>query len=145
MADKKKAELKKQEPKKPDVPVTQWLTPVVAGWLVPGAGHFYLKRANHGALLLFAIAGMFIFGLLLRGHMFEPRSGNLFQTVVHTGGYIADLASGALYFLATWLGYDQELLPGAVGDYGTKFLVCAGLLNILAVVDAYEIAVGNKD
>jgi len=126
-------------------PVQQWATPVVLGWLLPGAGHFYLKRWNHGILLLFAITSMFAFGLLMRGRMFEPETGDLFTTVVHCGGYIAALATGALYFLASWLGYHQEYLATAVADYGTKFLVCAGLLNILAVIDAYEIAVGEKD
>lgn len=125
-------------------PLQQWAAPVLLGWLLPGAGHFYLKRWNHGILLLFAIAGMFGFGLLMRGRMFEPQSGDLFTTVVHYGGYMADMANGSLYFVASWLGYHQEQLAHAVADYGTKFLVCAGLLNILAIVDVYEIAVGEK-
>jgi hypothetical protein len=87
---------------------------------------------------------MFVFGLMMRGRMFEPVSGNLFTTVANWGGYIGDLATGGLYFLATWLGYEQPQLASAVADYGTKFLVCAGLLNILAIIDAYEIAVGEK-
>lgn len=122
----------------------RWATPVLLAWLFPGAGHFYLKRWTHGALLLFAVAGMFIFGLLMRGKMFEPVTGDLFNTVVHWGGYAADMSTGALYFLAQWLGYRQELLASAVADYGSKFLVCAGLLNILAMIDAYEIAIGEK-
>ncbi len=125
-------------------PPKKWLAPVLAGWLVPGGGHFYFKRWNHGGLILFSVAGMFLFGLMMRGRMFEPQSGDLFTTVVNYGGYIGDLASGALYFLATWLGYQQPILASPVADYGTKFLVCAGLLNILAMVDAYEIAVGDK-
>jgi hypothetical protein len=125
-------------------PPQLWLAPVLLGWLVPGGGHFYLRRWNHGGLLLFAISGMFFFGLMMRGRMFEPQSGDLFTTVVHWGGYIGDLATGLLYFLAAWLGYQQPYLASPVADYGTKFLVCAGLLNILAVVDAYEIATGEK-
>jgi len=130
--------------KKAMPPVQQWAAPVLLGWLLPGAGHFYLKRWNHGGLLLFAIASMFIFGLLMRGRMFEPQTGDLFTTVINCGGYIADVANGALYFLATWLGYQQQQMATAVADYGTKFLACAGLLNILAVIDAYEIAAGQK-
>ena len=107
-------------------------------------GHFYMKRWNHGGLLLFSIAGMFIFGLMMRGRMFEPMGGDLFTTVVNWGGFVGDLATGALYFLANWLGYQQPPLATAVADYGTKFLVCAGLLNILAIIDAYEIAIGEK-
>ena len=125
-------------------PPQKWMGPVLLGWLLPGGGHFYFKRWNHGGLILFSVAGMFLFGLMMRGRMFEPQSGDLFTTVVNYGGYIGDLASGALYFIATWLGYQQPILPSPVADYGTKFLVCAGLLNILAMVDAYEIAVGDK-
>ena len=51
---------------------------------------------------------------------------------------------GAFYFCASWLGYEQPQLASAVADYGTKFLVCAGLLNILAMIDAYEIASGRS-
>jgi hypothetical protein len=134
----------KQTQKDSVPPIGEWAPPVLLGWLVPGGGHFYLRKWSRGALLLGAIAGMFIFGLLMRGRMFEPVSGDLFTTVVNWGGYIGDLATGALYFLANWLGYEQPQLASAVADYGTKFLVCAGLLNILAVIDAYEIAVGEK-
>jgi len=130
--------------KEPRPPANLWFGPVAIGWLVPGGGHFYLKRWNRGALLLFAIAGMFVFGLLMRGRMFEPGDGDLFNIVLNYGGFVGDLASGVLYFLTVWLGYSQPELPGAVADYGTKFLVCAGLLNILAMIDAYEIAVGKK-
>ncbi len=124
--------------------VKQWIGPVALAWLVPGGGHLFLKRWNRGALLLFAILGMFVFGLMMRGKMFEPTDGDLFTELLSYGGYVFDMANGASYFLATWLGYNQADLPGAVADYGTKFLVCAGLLNILAMVDAYEIAVGRK-
>ena len=125
-------------------PVQVWIGPVALGWLVPGAGHFYLKRWTRGGLLLFAIAGMFVLGLLMRGKMFEPTDGDTFTMLLSYGGFAGNLASGALYFLTTWLGYSQPELPGAVPDYGTKFLVCAGLLNLLAIIDAYEIAVGKK-
>jgi len=135
---------KKAEEKPAFHPPQKWLAPVLAGWLVPGGGHFYFKRWNHGALVLASVAGMFIFGLMMRGRMFTPESGNLFTTIVTYGGYVGDLASGILYFLAGWLGYEQPYLSSPQADYGTKFLVCAGLLNILAMVDAYEIAVGEK-
>jgi hypothetical protein len=134
----------KKSPKSALHPPQKWIMPVFLGWLVPGGGHFYLKRWNHGGLLLFSVAGMFLFGLMMRGRMFTPESGDLFTTVVNYGGYLGDLATGLLYFLASWLGYSQPLLASPVSDYGTKFLVCAGLLNILAMVDAYEIAVGDK-
>lgn len=124
--------------------VTDWLPPTLLAWLVPGAGHFYLKRYWHGVILLAAVAAMFVCGLLMQGRMYVPMGGNLFTTVMTYGGYLGDLCNGSLYLLAVGLGYEQEMLPGAIHDYGTKFLVCSGLLNLLAVVDTYEIASGKK-
>jgi len=140
------AKKKKQESahKAPATPPQQWLPPVLLGWIIPGGGHFYFKRWNHGALLAFSVLGMFVFGLMMRGRMFEPDGGSLFNVIVTYGGYIADIASGLPYFLTVWLGYEQPYLAQPQADYGTKFLVCAGLLNILAMVDAYEIATGEK-
>ena len=56
-----------------------------------------------------------------------------------------NVLAGLPYFCAQWLGYAQADIAGHTHDYGTKFLVAAGLFNILAMVDAYEIATGKKD
>jgi hypothetical protein len=84
-------------------------------------------------------------GLMMRGALFQPQSGDLLTMVIYVGGFIGNLMSGILYFLTVWLGYSQPDVAGHVHDYGTKFLVGAGLLNLLAMVDAYEIATGKKD
>ncbi len=133
-----------QESKTIETPLSKRVPPVLLAWLVPGAGHLYLKRQWHGVVLLCTIAGMFTAGLLMQGRMFTPMSGDLFTTIMTYGGYVGDLCNGLLYFLTVWLGYEQETIPGAVHDYGTKFIVCSGLLNLLAMVDAYEIAAGRK-
>jgi hypothetical protein len=130
----------------PQVPITAWIGPVIAGWIVPGAGHFLLKKTGRGVLLFASIVLMFLFGLFMRGMMFKPEPGADYLTsLINYGGYVANLAAGAMYVLSTMFGYNQPDLPGAVHDYGTKFLVTAGLLNILAMVDAWEIATGKKD
>ncbi len=126
-------------------PLKIWLPAVALGWLVPGGGHFLLKRTARGALLLFAVASMFLFGIMLRGVMFEPKTGDLLTTIIYCGGFLGDVLSGFPYFLAVWMGYAQPDMPGMMHDYGTKFLVSAGLLNVLAMVDAFEIAAGKKD
>ena len=125
-------------------PLKVWLPAVALGWFIPGGGHFLLKRRGRAGLLLAAITGMFVFGLLMRGAMFEPQTGDWLTTLIYVGGFIGDVASGILYLLATMLGYSQPDVAGHVHDYGTKFLVTAGLLNVLAMVDAYEIAAGRK-
>jgi TM2 domain-containing membrane protein YozV len=130
--------------KDPMPPVSVWAPVVALGWLIPGGGHFLLKRSGRGALLLFSVTSMFVFGLLMRGAMFQPQSGDLLTILINYGGYAGNLCSGILYLLTTWFGYSQPDVAGHVHDYGTKFLVTAGLLNLLAIVDAYEIAAKKK-
>lgn len=122
-----------------------WFPAVAVAWLVPGGGHFLLKRSGRGALVSISVLALFLLGLMMRGAMFQPQTGDLLTTVIYTGGFIGDLCSGLLYLLAIWLGYSQPDVAGHVHDYGTKFLVAAGLLNVLAMVDVYEIATGKKD
>ncbi|HTR34654.1 MAG TPA: DUF6677 family protein [Bryobacteraceae bacterium] len=126
-------------------PQRPWFGVVVLAWLIPGGGHFLLKRPGRGALLLGSVALMFLLGLMMRGAMFQPQTGDVLTTIIYCGGFLGDLASGLLYLLTIWLGYAQPDMAGHVHDYGTKFLVAAGLLNVLAMVDAYEIAVKEKD
>jgi len=134
-----------KEKKQPLPPVAEWAPALALSWLVPGGGHLLLKRTGRGLLLMAAITSMFVCGLMMRGAMFQPESGDLLTTLINTGGFIGDLASGILFLLSQWLGYAQPDVAGAVHDYGTKFLVTAGLLNILAMVDTFEIAVRRKD
>lgn len=129
----------------PAAPLKAWLWPVALGWLVPGGGHFLLKRTGRGGLILFSVLAMFLLGLMMRGAMFQPQTGDILTTIIYCGGFIGDLASGLLYLLAIWFGYNQPDMAGHVHDYGTKFLVAAGLLNILGMVDAFEIATHKKD
>jgi hypothetical protein len=136
---------KEKEAKRPLPPVGVWAPAVALGWLIPGGGHFLLKRTGRGLLLLLAITGMFLCGLMMRGAMFQPQTGDLLTTLINTGGFIGNVCSGLLYLMTVWLGYNQPDMAGHVHDYGTKFLVTAGLLNLLAMVDAFEIAAGKKD
>jgi hypothetical protein len=127
-------------------PVNVWLLPLAAAWLIPGAGHFILKKTGRGALIFGSILLMFLFGLFMRGMMFTPEKGlDYLTTLINYGGFICNLAAGAMYLLTAMFGYAQPDMPGDVHDYGTKFLVTAGLLNILAMVDVWEIATGKKD
>ncbi|MCU1257829.1 MAG: hypothetical protein JWO80_714 [Bryobacterales bacterium] len=131
--------------KEPTPPISMWAAPVIVGWLIPGGGHFLLKKRGRAALLLVSVTVMFVFGLLMRGAMFHPEKGDLLTTVINYGGFLSNLSAGVLYLLTTMLGYAQPDVAGHVHDYGTKFLVTAGLMNVLAMVDAFEIATGKKD
>ncbi len=135
---------KQKQVKEPMPPLGVWAGPVALGWLIPGGGHFLLKRNGRAVLLLVSITLMYLCGLLMRGAMFQPQSGDLLTILINTGGFLGDVASGILYLVTVMLGYNQPDVAGAVHDYGTKFLVTAGLLNILAMVDVYEIAARRK-
>jgi hypothetical protein len=122
-----------------------WMPAVLLAWFIPGGGHMLLKRPARGGLILACVAAMYLLGLMMRGALFAPKADDLLTTVIYYGGFLGNLMSGILYFLTVWLGYAQADIAGHVHDYGTKFLVGAGLLNVLGMVDAYEIATGQKD
>jgi hypothetical protein len=118
---------------------------VLSAWLVPGSGHFLLGKRGRGVIIFATVLLSFALGLLMRGPLFHPGGVDLLSRLIQFGGFIGDLASGLLYFVTVWLGYSQPDVAGHAPDYGSKFLVAAGLLNILAMVDAYEIATKQKD
>jgi hypothetical protein len=125
----------------PAVPFTGMaaMAPLI-GWLIPGAGHLIQKRWIRGLLLMGSVAGMFAFGLAMQGKVYQPNTGDLLDIL----GFIGDLGSGAFYFMARIFDWGGTSITSAVADYGTKFIVVAGLLNIMAAVDAYHIAIGKK-
>lgn len=118
---------------------------VFVAWLIPGGGHLLLKRPARGAIIAACVLSTYLLGLMMRGALFMPRSDDLLTAVIYYGGFVGNAMSGILYFLTVWMGYSQPDMAGHVHDYGAKFLVAAGLLNVLGMVDAYEIASGQKD
>lgn len=113
---------------------------LLAGWLVPGAGHFLLRRWIRGSLLLGSILAMFLIGIALHGKIYTPNTGDLLDVLNFAG----DLGAGGLYVLARLLDLGAATVQVAVADYGTKFIVVAGLLNVIAAVDAHSLATGRK-
>lgn len=119
---------------------------VAVAWLIPGGGHFLLGRRGRAAMIFGAVLLPFVVGLLMRGPLFQPiEGGDVLSRFIQYGGFIGDLASGLLYLGARMLGYGPPDLAAHAADYGSKFIVGAGLLNVLAMVDAYEIATRQKD
>lgn len=110
------------------------------GWLIPGAGHLIQKRWIRGLLLMAAIVCMFAIGVAMQGKVYKSNTGDLLDIL----GFIGDLGAGAVYFTARIFDWGGTAITAANADYGTKFIVVAGLLNIMAAVDAYHIAIGKK-
>lgn len=109
---------------------------VFAAWLMPGAGHFLLGRWIRGFGILVAVAGLALTGCAMRGNVFAYRPGDAFGML----GFLADAGSGVFYELARILERSGPDVSRAAGDYGTRFIAAAGIVNVLAMFDAYEIA-----
>lgn len=113
---------------------------LIAGWLIPGAGHFLLKKWIRGTLLLVSILAMFWIGLALKGKVYGPNTAELLDMLNFAG----DLGNGLLYVAARIFDLGAATEQIAIADYGTKFIVVAGLLNVIAAVDAHSLAIGRK-
>jgi len=115
------------------------LAPAV-GWLIPGAGHIIQKRWIRGLLLLVSIVTLFVLGLMMQGRIYRANGGDILDIL----GFVGDLGAGGLYIVTLALDWGQGAIAFATADYGTKFMIVAGLLNFIAVADAYHIAIGKK-
>ncbi len=121
-------------------PATNAMLCLLAGWLIPGAGHFILRKPIRGALLFLSIVAMFSIGLGLQGKIYQPNTGDLLDIL----NFVGQLGTGLLYVLARGLDWGHPSVQVALADYGTKFIVVAGLLNIVSAVDAHSLANGRK-
>jgi len=113
---------------------------LVAGWLIPGLGHLILGKWVRALLLFLSIVGMFLIGIAAQGKIYQPGSGDILDIL----GFAGQLGLGLLCGLAHWLSWGASSAVNTLADYGTKFIVCAGLLNYIAAVDAHSLANGRK-
>jgi hypothetical protein len=113
--------------------------PLIAGWLVPGAGHFVLGKWGRGTLLALSILGMFVLGIAMQGKVYTSA-----HDILDMLGLAGDLGSGLLYIVSRGLGLGAETVQVTTADWGTRFIVVAGLLNVIAAVDAHNLRTGRK-
>jgi hypothetical protein len=112
----------------------------LASWAVPGAGHLWLGRRNKGLIFLLALPLMFAIGLAIHGRLFPF---TVSEPLVCLAA-LANLGIGAPYFIASAFGYGAGDVRAVTSEYGNAFLIVAGLLNLLVVIDAYDVAMGRK-
>src|SRR5438067_13670734 len=115
------------------------LAPAIA-WLIPGAGHLIQRRWVRGLLLMASIFLMFFLGLAMEGRVYRPNGGDILDML----GFVGDVGAGGLYILTLASDWGHGAIAHATADYGTKFMIVAGLLNFISVADAYHIAIGKK-
>ena len=118
---------------------TVWLM-CVAAWFIPGAGHFWLRRPQKGFVFLALLPLMFLVGLLLSGRIFPFEAS---EPLVLLAAF-ADVGIGLPYFLAWMAGAGAGTVVAPTYEYGNTYIIVAGLLNMLVVLDAYDIAMGRK-
>ena len=112
----------------------------VAGWLLPGLGHALQRMWGRAAVVFLTVGTLVVAGSLMRGNLFTAHGSDAFDAL----GYLADLGTGVFYFLARSLERHGADVSHAGGDYGTRFLATAGVLNLLAALHAFEAARGRK-
>jgi hypothetical protein len=113
--------------------------PLIAGWLVPGGGHFLLGKWYRGALLAVSILGMFALGIAMQGKLYANA-----HDILDLLGLVGDLGNGLLYFVSRGLDLGANPVQVTTADWGTRFIVVAGLLNVIAAVDAHNLRTGRK-
>jgi hypothetical protein len=112
----------------------------VAGWLLPGLGQALLKMWGRAVACFLTVGALVFLGAGMRGNVFTSRGNDAFELL----GYVADLGTGSFYVLGSLLEANGSDVSHADGDYGTRFMAAAGVLNLLAALHAYEAARGRK-
>ncbi len=132
-------------------PLARRTAAVLAAWLVPGAGHLALGRYGRGLLFFVTIAGAFVLGASIHGHLYWPTpdpSSFFHFDLITILWFVAEIGSGLCYILSNVLGIGTAPIPQAAAsptfEYGNTFMFLAGLLNYLVIHDAFDIAAGRK-
>ncbi len=136
---KPKLEAEKLATAQPQITRMSVLAPAL-GWLIPGAGHLIQRRWIRGVLLMASIVTMFLLGLAMQGRVYKPNGGDILDIL----GFVGDIGAGGLYIVTRAMDWGQGAIAHATADFGTKYIIVAGLLNFIAVADAYHIAIGKK-
>jgi hypothetical protein len=112
----------------------------VTGWIVPGLGHLVLRKWSKAAVYFLCIGTLALAGLAMRGAVFSAGAEDIFDRL----GFFADLGAGAFYFLAHQIQAAGPDVAHATGDYGTRLFASAGMLNLLTVLEAYDLGRGTE-
>jgi hypothetical protein len=121
------------------IPLTALAAPAL-GWIIPGAGHLIQRKFARGFLLMFSVGLMFALGIAMGAKIYHANTGDLLDML----GFVGDAGAGGFYILSRMMDWGSTAIAYATADYGTKYIVIAGLLNVMSMVDAYHIAMGRK-
>ncbi len=125
----------------PSAPVGNVAVAVLSAWLVPGMGHIYLKRRLRGLAFFMLVITSLLIGCRLEGNLYQVVPGQPLTILATLGS----MGMGFPYFLLRYGLHYEGAVRGAGYEYGTAFLLTAGLMNLLLVLDAWDIARGKKE
>lgn len=114
---------------------------MVLAYLVPGAGHFYLGYRRRAAAFFAIVLFMFVIGLAIDGNLYTLRESG--RAILRVLASLGTMGAGVLYFIARSLGPHGDV-TSITYEYGTTFTLTAGLMNLLLVLDCFDIAEGRK-
>lgn len=117
------------------------VTAMVLAYLVPGAGHLFLGRRLRAATFFVIVVAMFLLGAAIDGELFMLTTTN--GSLLRLGGALASIGAGAMYWIAASVGVHGDV-TSITFEYGNAFMVTAGLMNLLLVLDAFDISEGRK-
>jgi hypothetical protein len=128
---------------KSSAPINPFLAVIAAAaaWGIPGLGHLLLRRWGKAVVYFLAVGALVLAGVLMRGNVFHSGGADAFETL----GYLADVGSGLFYFLAPRLDAAGPDVAHAAGDYGTRLIAAAGVLNMLCVLEAFDIGLHGRE
>jgi hypothetical protein len=129
------------QPQAPPVAIGNAVVAVFSAWLVPGLGHFYLKRRLRGVAFCLLVLVALLVGCRLEGNLYVVTAGQPL-TILAT---LASMGMGFPYFLLRYGLHYQGNIVGPGYEYGTAFLLTAGLMNLLLVLDCWDIVRGKKE
>jgi hypothetical protein len=116
----------------------------IAAWIVPGLGHLLVGRWGRALVFFLTVGLLALIGYGVRGNVFQFHPADFQADPFSFLGSLADVGSGIFYFLSKTFEPLGPDVARAAGDYGTRFIATAGLINFLCVFDAFEIASGKK-
>jgi hypothetical protein len=99
-----------------------------------------LGKKGRALILSISIIVMFLFGMGMKGEFYAMQSGSILQSL----GFLGEMCVGVAMPAAKFFGYPGGDPFFVSADYGTAFLVSAGMLNVLAILDAFDISMGRK-
>jgi hypothetical protein len=132
--------LQENQQAQPSAGTTMTLSACIAGAIIPGLGHALLRKWDRALVFFGCITVMFILGIQLDGRIVSLELGNLFPMLK----FMAEAGSGLLYWISLLQGYGVGDPTAYTHDYANVFIYVAGLLNMLVIVDVFDIAMGRK-